>query len=112
MDDAHNRHQHPLDSSHSGKVDTATDKYIDPYHRNGHSHLGDGAYKHGIKKLQMLVVRGVTAPIPCDTKMEYHVSNILISDREITRKQRYKDFDYTLFRHIEESLRPHETYLI
>lgn len=70
------------------------------------------AYKHGIKKLQMLVVRGVTAPIPCDTKMEYHVSNILISDREITRKQRYKDFDYTLFRHIEESLRPHETYLI
>ena len=85
--------------------------------RNGKYYLIEGntrcvyAYKHGIKELQMLVVKNVEAPIPCDTKIEYQVSKILISDREITRKKRYKDFDYTLFRHIEECLRPHETYL-
>ena len=86
--------------------------------KNGKYYLIEGntrcvyAYRHGIKELQMLVVRNVEAPIPCDTKTEYSVSKILISDREITRKQRYKDFDYTLFRHIEECLRPYNTYLI
>ena len=85
--------------------------------KNGKYYLIEGntrcvyAFRHGIKELQMLVVKNVEAPIPCDTKVEYSVSDILISDREITRKQRYKGFDYSLFRHIEESLRPHSTYL-
>lgn len=85
--------------------------------RNGKYYLIEGntrcvyAYRHGIKELQMLVVKNVQAPIPCDAEIEYKVSKILVSDREITRKQRYKDFDYTLFRHIEECLRPYETYL-
>ena len=36
------------------------------------------AYRHGIYKLQILVVNGVTAPIPCDTRKTYNLSLIHI----------------------------------
>ena len=70
------------------------------------------AYKHGINMLQILVVRDITAPIPCSTKKVYKVSDILISDAKITGQNRYTNFDYTLFRHIEESIRPYKDYML
>lgn len=70
------------------------------------------AYKHGIKTLQIVVVRDITAPIPCSTKKVYKVSDILISDVKIAGETRYTNFDYTLFRHIEESIRPYKDYML
>ena len=70
------------------------------------------AYRHGIRKLQILVADSVTAPIPCDTKKTYKISDILISDKEITAGDRYSNFDYSLFRHIEESIRPYKDYML
>lgn len=70
------------------------------------------AYKHGIKKLQVLVVTNVSTPIPCDTKKTYKISDILISDTKISAGDRYQDFNYSLFRHIEESIRPHKSYML
>ena len=85
---------------------------------NGKLYLIEGntrcvyAYKHGIRKLQILVADNVTAPIPCDTKKTYKISNILISDKKITAESRYPKFDYSLFRHIEESIRPYKDYML
>ena len=85
---------------------------------NGKLHIIEGntrcvyAYRHGIRKLQILVVDNVTAPIPCDTKKTYKISDILISDKKITAGNRYSNFDYSLFRHIEESIRPYKDYML
>lgn len=70
------------------------------------------AYRHGIYKLQILVVNGVTAPIPCDTRKTYNISNVLISDKKVSAANRYQNFDYSLFRHIEEAIRPHKDYML
>lgn len=70
------------------------------------------AYRHGIRKLQIIVANNVTTPIPCDTKETYKVSDILISDKKITAGNRYQNFDYSLFRHIEESIRPYKDYML
>ena len=70
------------------------------------------AYSHGIYKLQILVVNGVTAPIPCDTRKTYNISNVLISDKKVSAANRYQNFDYSLFRHIEEAIRPHKDYML
>lgn len=70
------------------------------------------AYRHGMNKLKILVINGVTAPIPCDTKITYNIANVLISDAKITAINRYQKFDYSLFRHIEESIRPHKDYML
>lgn len=70
------------------------------------------AYKHGIRNLQIVVVDDVTTPIPCDTKKTYKVSDILISDKKITAGNRYAKFDYSYFRHIEESIRPYKDYML
>ncbi len=84
---------------------------------NGKLHIIEGntrcvyAYKHGIRELQILVADNVTAPIPCDTKKTYKISDILISDTKITADKRYLKFDYSLFRHIEESIRPYNEYM-
>lgn len=84
---------------------------------NGKLHIIEGntrcvyAYKHGIRKLQIVIADNVTAPIPCDTKKTYKISDILISDKKIAAGNRYPKFDYSLFRHIEESIRPYKDYM-
>ena len=70
------------------------------------------AYRHGIRKLKIVVVNNVTTPIPCDTNKTYKVSDVLISDTKITGENRYQKFDYSHFRHIEESIRPHKEYML
>lgn len=70
------------------------------------------AYRHGINKLKIIVVNNVLTPIPCDTKKIYKVSDVLISDAKITAGDRYQNFDYSNFRHIEESIRPHKDYML
>lgn len=70
------------------------------------------AYRHGISKLQMVVVENVETPIPCNLNKVYSIANILISDKKLTGNNRYKDFNYAYFRHIEESLRPYDQYLL
>lgn len=70
------------------------------------------AYRHGISKLQILVARNVTDPIPCDTTKTYKVSEILISDKKVIGESRYANFNYEHFRHIEESIRPYNTYML
>lgn len=70
------------------------------------------AYRHGINKLKILVINGVTAPIPCDTRRTYNIANVLISDKKISATNRYQNFDYSLFRHIEESIRPYNDYML
>ena len=70
------------------------------------------AYRHGIHKLKIIVVDNVITPIPCDTKKTYKVSDVLISDTKITAGNRYQNFDYSHFRHIEETIRPHKEYML
>ena len=70
------------------------------------------AYRHGIRKLKIIVVNNVSTPIPCDTKKTYKVSDVLISDTKISGGSRYQEFDYSHFRHIEETIRPHKEYML
>lgn len=70
------------------------------------------AFRHGIRKLKIIVVDNVVTPIPCDTKRTYKVSEVLISDTKISGGNRYQKFDYSHFRHIEESIRPHKVYML
>lgn len=70
------------------------------------------AYKHGQKELMMLVVEDVRAKVPVgDINDSYSIDKVIITEREIKAKDRYKGFNYNLFRHIEESLRPYESYM-
>ena len=70
------------------------------------------AYRHGLKSLRVLVVRNVNEEIPCETQTVYNISQILISDKKVTANNRYRNFDYDKFRHIEESLRPYKEYML
>ena len=70
------------------------------------------AYRHGIRKLKIIVANNVTTPIPCDTNKTYKVSDVLISDTKIIAGDRYPKFDYSHFRHIEEAIRPHKEYML
>lgn len=70
------------------------------------------AYKHGISALTMLVVDGVTARMPVEYPgNSYTIDKVIITEREIKAKDRYKGFNYSLFRHIEQCLRPYDTYM-
>lgn len=70
------------------------------------------AYRHGIKRLKMVVARNVCQPLPCKEDDTYRISQVLISDQKLEGETRYNGFDYSLFRHIEKSLRPYETYML
>ena len=86
--------------------------------RNGKYYLIEGntrcvyAYRHGITKLNMVVAHDVQQQLPCEPSQTYTIQQVLISDRKIKGIDRYKDFDYNLFRHIEQALRPYDTYMI
>ena len=85
---------------------------------NGKYYLIEGntrcvyAYRHGLKKLKMVVVTGVNQPLPCQSDETYTISEVLISDKKLKGNARYADFDYALFRHIEASIRPYDTYML
>lgn len=85
---------------------------------NGKFYLIEGntrcvyAYRHGIKKLKMVVAKGVQKPLPCSSSETYKISEVLISDKKLKGETRYENFDYNLFRHIEASLRPYDTYML
>lgn len=70
------------------------------------------AYKHGMTSLKMLVVENVKKKLPVeDINNCYPIEKVIITERKIEAKERYKGFDYSHFRHIEECLRPYDTYL-
>lgn len=85
---------------------------------NGKYYLIEGntrcvyAYRHGLKKLKMVVASGVQQPLPCQSDETYTISEVLISDKKLKGSARYADFDYALFRHIEASIRPYDTYML
>lgn len=73
------------------------------------------AYKHNIPKLKVLVVKGVQTPLPLDMQLYpkgYSIDQVRISEIGLEGKERYTDFDYSLFRPIEQALRPNAQYLL
>lgn len=71
------------------------------------------AYKHGIKEIVALVVRGVSANLPTeDTSFSYSIDEVVISENKLTQGGRYGNFKYELFRNIEYALRPTSKYLL
>ena len=85
--------------------------------RNGKYYVIEGntrfvyAYRHGIEKLNALVVRNVTTQLPCNEDMVVTVDKVLLSDKKLEGMERYGKFEYALYRHIEERLHPKETYM-
>lgn len=69
------------------------------------------AYRHGMKKLNVLVVSNVEKALPCNENSVVSVDKVLLSDNKIEAKERYGKFEYALFRHIEERLHPYSTYM-
>jgi predicted acylesterase/phospholipase RssA len=61
------------------------------------------AYKNGIRKVNCIVVNGVTDPLPTDGR--YNVKEVILSDKELIGDERYENFDYSNFRKIESSVR-------
>lgn len=85
---------------------------------NGKYYLIEGntrcvyAFRHGIQKLKMVVAKDVQQPLPCQSDETYSISEVLISDKKLKGNARYEGFDYALFRHIEASIRPYDTYML
>lgn len=70
------------------------------------------AFRHGMESLRMVVARNVDKQLPCNQDDSYSISQIIISDKKLKGEDRYEDFDYALFRHIEKALRPYDTYML
>lgn len=70
------------------------------------------AYRHGLTKLKMVVARNVDKQLPCRQDETTNIEQIIITDKKIKGAERYDEFDYSLFRHIEKALRPHDTYML
>lgn len=73
------------------------------------------AYKHNIERLKVLVVSNVTAALPLDMSLNpegFSVDQVCISEKGLEGEFRYSGFDYSLFRPIEQTLRPDSDYLL
>lgn len=71
------------------------------------------AYKHGIKEIVALVVRGVTTNLPTEgMSVTFSIDEVVISENKLTQDGRYGNFKYELFRNIEYALRPTSKYLL
>lgn len=73
------------------------------------------AYRHGIESLKILVVEDVQSPLPVnlhDRPHGFSIDEVRISEKGLMGKKRYKDFEYSLFRPIEQTLRPDKEYLL
>lgn len=86
---------------------------------NGHMFVIKGnvrslfAYKHGIKDIVALVIRGVSANLPNEGKSSsFSIDEVVISENKLTQDGRYGNFKYELFRNIEYALRPTSKYLL
>ena len=69
------------------------------------------AYKHQIEELIVAVVDNVVEKLPAASDQSYYISEMLLNDQNIEGPQRYEGFNYHLFRKIEQSIRPYNTYL-
>lgn len=71
------------------------------------------AWKHGIKQLTVLVIRGVTAKLPINGDIKgFGIEELFVSEEPISGTTRYgNNFQKALFRPIEEYLRPISSYL-
>lgn len=69
------------------------------------------AYRHGMNTLRMVVARNVSKQLPCSQDDVSTIEQIIITDKKVSGNERYENFDYTLFRHVEAALRPHDTYM-
>ena len=69
------------------------------------------AYKHQIEELTVAVIENVIEKLPVASDQSYHISEMLLNDENIEGTQRYKDFDFRLFRPIEQCIRPNKNYL-
>ena len=67
-------------------------------------------YKNGIKKLKIMVVKGVTEKRV--TNASYSIDEVVLSSKTVSAEERYVGFDYNYFRPIESMLRPYDTYLL
>lgn len=71
------------------------------------------AYKHGVRSVVALVVRGVSAQLPNeDASASFSIDEVVISENKLTQDRRYGKFNYRLFRNIEYALRPTSKYLL
>jgi sugar-specific transcriptional regulator TrmB len=55
--------------------------------------------------------KNVIEKLPVASDQSYHISEMLLNDENIEGTQRYKDFDFRLFRPIEQCIRPNKNYL-
>lgn len=73
------------------------------------------AYKHKIKEIRVLLVKGVSEDLPLDmqhTPDGYDIDQVRISEKGLEAEDRYEGFRYDLFRPIEQTLRPDDNYLL
>ena len=73
------------------------------------------AYKHKIERIRVLVVSNVTVDLPLDMSVNpegFSIDQVCISEKGLEGEFRYSGFDYSLFRPIEQSLRPDSDYLL
>ena len=73
------------------------------------------AYRHKIQELKILIVDNVSAPLPVNMEERpkgFSIEEVRISEKGLAGTKRYKDFDYSLFRPIEQTLRPDNEYLL
>lgn len=69
------------------------------------------AYRHQIEEIVVVVVDNVVEKLPASHDHSYHISEMLLNDQNIEGVQRYEGFNYQLYRKIEQSIRPYNTYL-
>lgn len=68
------------------------------------------AFKHGLKELNCIVVKGVTQTLPSAGR--FNIKEVILSDKEVIGEDRYNKFDYSTFRQIESAVRDPKTCLI
>lgn len=71
------------------------------------------AYRQGISEIVVLVVRNVNCELPVSGDLTtYNVSELFVAEGSISGETRYgSTYDYSKYRHIEETLRPYGIYL-
>lgn len=68
------------------------------------------AYKHGLKELNCIIVKGVIETLPSIGR--FGIKEVILSDKEVIGEDRYDKFNYSTFRKIESSVRNPKTCLL
>ena len=58
---------------------------------------------HGTERMDCFVVSGVRDPLPAE---QVEFSRVRVVSKELRADERYPEFKYSHFRHIESSVRP------